>query len=1028
MNNYYNDVSIFNVNTEKRHGAGFPYDVNGYKKIKSLNGIWKFKFCEKVGDIPENYFSLDYDISNFDEIKVPSDWQIQGFGKPQYTNVNYPYPVESKKKKLIPYIHPEINPVGCYVTEFTYKPSKENVFINFGGINSAGEVYLNGQFVGFSEDTFDQVEYDITDFVVEGTNKLAVTVYQFSIGSYLEDQDMWRLAGIFRDVNLVFRSEKCIADIYNYCSLTPKGEGAVFNAKVTVKAERADFEGGRLMIKLRDADRTEVFTETMAVPPIENGEVYDVEFSRDLLGVTLWEIDNPYLYELDYVLFEDAEMLDRRKLMFGFRSIAIAPYDEATGRGPFILLNNLPIRFRGVNRHEFHPDYGHAVPRELIEKDIILCRQNNITAIRTSHYPNSRDFYELCDKYGMLVMCENNLETHGLAKTIPASDPKWLAPCIYRMENMVNSYKNHTCIIMWSLGNEAGVGDTFAAMKKAALAIDNTRPVHYECDSFLHVSDVMSEMYTMQQTMKKIGENKTHVHSRALWNAGMGYRLKPNDYKDKPFILCEYAHSMNNSLGNFADYWKDFLSYDRLAGGFIWDFADQSIKRINEDGVTEWTMGGDWGDKPNDGNFVFNGIVQADRSPNPALYEVKKCYQLIDFELEGDELVIINRYRTLDTSNFDLTLKVLHDGCMVDEVKLQMPVIKPYEKGRLNVAKFIKNKKTEHSILVEVSLKEDTLYAPAGHIVSHEQFLTNEIKGKAQGSKIKPIYENNDDAIKVYCEDTEVSIDKKSGGLTINRLGRELLTSPLKPNVWRAITDNDLLPIVPAFVRFFMGKFYYKKANQKLRPKKIYYSELSGCLRVEIYWKTAFRMLKLKTTYKFDGCGNMDFAMIARGQFYGLPRYGFTMQLNKGYDKMKFYGKGPFENYCDRKAAAVLAVYDGTPEEFGHEYLAPQECSNHTEMRWLELQGEKDTLRVDYINNPFEASVYPFTIEALDKAVHKHDLIHTEFLTVNIDGGQRGVGGDVPAFARTKTRYKLMPYKKHTLQVSLKFIEKSKVQ
>lgn len=1023
MSNYYNDVQIYSKNTERRHGAGFPYDARGYKKTKSLNGIWKFKFCPSVSKIPEGYYNLGYDLSSFDQIEVPSNWQLKGFGIPQYTNVRYPLTLESKNKRKIPFVYADKNPVGCYVTEFEYTPTEDNVIINFGGINSAGEVYVNGKFVGYNEDTFDQVEYDITEFLVEGVNKLAVTVYQFSTGSYLEDQDMWRLGGIFRDVTLIYRPECCIADIYNFTTI--EAEGKVFNSTIKVTAERADYNGGRLLIKMRDANRKDVFTQTVDIPPIENGAIYEIEFFSDALDVELWDIDNPYLYEVDYVLYEDDEMCDRRKLFFGFKTVQIIPYNPTTKRGPFIHLNNLPLRFRGVNRHEFHPDYGHAVPRELIEKDIILCRQNNITAIRTSHYPNSRDFYELCDKYGIVVICENNLETHGLARIIPSDDPKWSDHCVYRMQNMVNSYKNHACVVMWSLGNESGVGSAFSEMKKAALKIDDTRPIHYECDDDMSVTDVLSEMYTTMPIMKKIGKNKLHLHCRALWNI-TGSMLKPEQYRDKPYILCEYAHSMGNSLGNFSDYWKEFLKYDRLAGGFIWDFADQSIKRIGEGGEIEYTYGGDWGDKPNDGNFAFNGIVKADRTPQPALYEVKKCYQMVNFSLEGDEIVLMNRYRTHDLSDYELSVKVLNNGAFVEKIALDIPEILPYKKGKINISKLLKTgKKGETSLVFELALKSDTNYAPAGHIVAYEQFVVNPTKGVVETTQIQPLFQNDKKAktFKVFAEETEFTIDHKTGGLTIEKYGKQLLNKPLMPNFWRAVTDNDRAPMLPRIVKWLFGKNYYKKANAKLRPKKLYYSKYDNNLTVHIVWK-GWRFLSLKTAYAFDGLGNMRLGMKVKGQFYGLPRYGFTMQLAEDYDKMRFYGKGPFENYCDRNTAAVLAVYEGTPESFEYDYLYPQECSNHTQMRWLELSNASSELKVEYSGNPFEASAYPYSIEELEKAKHLHELKKNPTLTLNIDGQQRGVGGDIPAIATTKTKYKIMPYKKHSFEVAMKFSSK----
>ena len=1024
---YFNDVNVFNVNAEKRHGAGFPIDIDGNKKTVSLNGKWKFRFAKKISDIPENWYSDDYDLSGFSEINVPSDWQIEGYGRPQYLNVRYPSALETRNRRKIPHIKEDEAPAGLYETEFEYSDNgTDNVFINFGGIESAGEIYVNGKFAGYSEDSFDYQEYDITELVKEGVNRLCVTVYQYSTGSYLEDQDMWRLSGIFRDVNLVYRPKKHISDIFNYCEFTNKDGVMFFNAKIGLAARRADFEGGRLAVLLRDAERNEVFKEILSVPAMKDGESLSLEFRKEVKDVILWESENPYLYEVDYVLYEDGEndtvMSDRRKLMFGFRTVEIKGYNPDTKRGPFILLNGKPMKFRGVNRHEFDPEHGRYVTREFNESDIILLRKNNVTAIRTSHYPDSRDFYELCDKYGMLVMSECNLETHGLARIIPASDKKWEGHVVYRMENMVETYKNHPCVVFWSLGNEAGYGENFVKMREAALKIDPTRPIHYNPDTDFRSSDVLSDMYTHQEKMKKIGEcTAPYTHCMALWNPS-GKVFKASDYRDKPFVLCEYAHSMNNSLGNFKEYWQDILRYDRLAGGFIWDYADQSIKKTEADGTVKWTQGGDWGDVPNDGNFVFNGIVQPDRTPQPALYEVKKVYQLVDFSVNGDTLIIKNRHRVTPLDDrFKLSMRILREGKFIEKVKLDMPVIAPLSTGEINIKKYIKNKSDELSIVVELQLNEDTFYAPAGHVVAYEQILFSAEKGKATDMRVKPVFENLKDEFRVYTEKFEASIDKKTGGLSFYTNENEpLLSKPIMPNFWRAITDNDYCPQVPAFVRELMGKYYYKRATAHLVPRNIYYTENDGYVKVEIYWGKLY--LNLKTTYKFDGAGNVQLGMKTRGRFYGMPRFGFVTELPEGYDKMRFYGKGPFENYCDRGDAAMLAVYDGAVSDFGRCYLTPQEYGNHTEMRWLEVYGEnKPTFSLRYVGKPFEASVNEYSIEQLDNTTHRHLLNKTGRLTVTFDGRQRGVGGDTPAVACTKTQYKIMPLKKHQFGVELTF-------
>lgn len=379
-------------------------------------------------------------------------------------------------------------------------------------------------------------------------------------------------------------------------------------------------------------------------------------------------------------------------------------------------------RFAASTRHDFHPDYGHAVPESIIRSDLELLKNSNITNVRTCHYPNSRRFYELCDEIGILVMSENNLETHGLATRVPRSDPHWTAECCYRVRNMVNSYKNHSCILFWSLGNESGNGNAFAEMKKEILKIDKTRPVHYEPDAKLKTSDLFSEMYTVQTAMKSIGENKPHTHSRALWNLGLGYHLKPSDYVDKPFIECEYSHAMGNSMGNFADYWEDFKKYDRLAGGYIWDFADQSIRTKTADGRDKWNYGGDFGDKPNDSNFAFNGVFRADRTPNPHYYEVVKCYQQADFSLKSGKITVLNRFMFTSLDNFKLRLELREQGKLIDSAELELPDKGYLEKAVVDVPFDLKTE-SERTLDCELILRRDIMALEAGHIMAREPSL-----------------------------------------------------------------------------------------------------------------------------------------------------------------------------------------------------------------------------------------------------------------------------------------------------------------
>ncbi|MDR3293401.1 MAG: hypothetical protein LBT20_04775, partial [Clostridiales bacterium] len=466
MKPIWNDIDTFNINTERRSGAGFPEYREGGAEVVSLNGKWKFLYCPSVYDVPSEFYKAGANLKLFDDITVPSEWQIKGYGTPIYSNTAYPYAIESKRKFKIPYIHGDKNPTGIYVKEFTAEVKEgTNLYLLFGGINGGAGVYLNGRFVGFSADSFSETEYDVTDFVVSGINRLTVEVFQFTAASYLEDQDMWRLAGIFRDVSLVYKPKISIKDFFVRSKLSFDGEkpAALFQFDAEIESRRSPFHGGTLALKVEDREGRELLKKTYTAAPVEEGKsikIKDYEIGGFL--PRLWSHEDPYLYDVTFTLSEvvsdgnyaaDIRVLDIRKHKFGFRSIEISD-----GIEPRILLNNKPLMICGVNRHDFHPEYGHAVPRDVAESDIKLLKANNITSLRTCHYPAARHLYELCDEYGILVMSECNLETHGLAKHVPRNSRKWLKHCNYRMENMVNSFKNHASVIFWSLGNESGNG------------------------------------------------------------------------------------------------------------------------------------------------------------------------------------------------------------------------------------------------------------------------------------------------------------------------------------------------------------------------------------------------------------------------------------------------------------------------------------------------------------------------------------------------------------------------------------------
>ena len=1010
MKPHYADVKITEINAIRRYASGFPYDENGKQTEVCLDGKWKFRLCKNPFEIPVGYEKDDADLSSFGEIKVPSEWQIEGYDTPIYTNYIYPYALEQNNLLKVPHVKDELNTVGCYVTTFRVDKTDKRIFIRFDGVNSCADVYVNGKFVGYSEDTFDFQEYEITDVVREGENRLAVTVYRYCTGSYLEDQDMWRLSGIFRSVHLIYKPKVQIADFYVTCSLNDTFDSAEFEAKVKLSAVGKTLEKGKIIVTLtREGKAVASMSADVA---LADGEQKKTVLKTVVGNPLLWSHEKPELYDLEVRLEDDGTFADLRKTRFGFRKVEIAPMKN--GRGPFILLNGKPIKICGVNRHEFHPEYGHAVPQNLIKSDLLLCKANNITAIRTSHYPNSDAFYDLCDELGILVMSETNLETHGLARWIPAGDLKWTESCLQRACNMVNRLKNHPCIISWSLGNEAGYGSNFVRMRDAIKEIDKTRFIHYHPDQTGKVGEVLSGMYVKMEDTEPIANNKTFMHCAAFW-AVFGTRYTPDMYKDLPFIECEYAHCMGNSLGNFSDYWDMFKKYDRLSGGFIWDFADQTILR-RENGVEKWLYGGDFGDKPNAGKFAFNGIVRGDRSPNPALYEVKEQYRQVDFTFENGRLKVLNRYRFTDLSEFDMTYTVTAEGEKLAEGSVAVAgapdSVTEYE------IPYIKLKEGKECVLdVSLRLKKDEPYATKGHVVASAQFVLSPYDFAKPQLKKGASAKREKDATVVSCGNTKYTIANTGTIISIKKDGKELLSSPLKPNFFRATIDNDSMPHVPEFVgKYFLLLYKYRSAQKRMRGRVKSVKEEDGKVVVETRWHMTY-LKSLTTRYVFGEDGVMLEMKVT--PWLSLERYGFTFRLSEGVDGLEFYGLGPHENYCDRATAARLGVYEGNAEDFIHDYLVPQENGNHTGIRYARIGGENG-VRIEAVNAPFEMTVHPYTCETLFKAQHLHELSRENALTVCIDGKQRGVGGDVPAIANVKKKNKITPRKEHTLSVILR--------
>ncbi|MEI8064146.1 MAG: glycoside hydrolase family 2 TIM barrel-domain containing protein, partial [Verrucomicrobiota bacterium] len=729
--------------------------------FKLLNGNWKFHFAVTVAEAPASF-----DVTGWADIPVPSCWQMHGYGHPHYTNVQYPFPVDPPRV-------PTENPTGTYVRDFFIGEdwNGRQIRLRFEGVDSAFHVLINGKQVGFSKGSRLPSEFDITKFVRTGNNQIAVRVVQWSDGSYMEDQDMWWLSGIFRDVCLIAMPAAHIADIHIH---------APADGKLKVNTTLAgDTDGCKVTTKLLDHTGTVVKPQ----PP------------------RLWSAEDPYLYTLLVTLKDaDGKVLEVVPQRVGFRTVEI--------KGDRFLVNGAAIKLKGVNRHETHPDLGRVMTMEAMVKDLLLMKQHNINAIRTSHYPNDPRFYDLCDYYGFYLIDECDLETHGFCCVEgwagnPTEDPRWKGACVDRMERMVHRDKNHPCIIMWSLGNEAHFGDNHIAMATRARQLDSSRPIHYEGDYALKTADVYSRMYPDVNFVSAIGSSTEE-------QIAANHKLPGTGYASKPFVLCEYAHAMGNGPGGLLEYWDAIYNSDRLMGGFIWEWADHGLRQRTADGRDYFAYGGDFGDVPNDGNFVCDGLVFPDRVPSPGLIEYKKVIEPVKVEKVGDQFRITNRYDFCNLDHLQLSWNVTVAGAVVQSGTAKIPSI-PGRKSKLVSLPFTKPGAAA-CLTLSFTLAADTLWAARGHEIAWAQFeLPVKLKASAIITPIIPALELADvgNTAVITGANFSVNFDKVRAVLTgWQHDGVALLTTGPRLNFWRATTDND---------RASWGSQQYAKAWQAAR-------------------------------------------------------------------------------------------------------------------------------------------------------------------------------------------------------------------
>ncbi len=965
-------------------------DKDASKRKLSLNGMWKFNFAENPRTAPEDFYKTDYSVDDWDEIKVPANWQSEGYDYPQYTNTRYPW--SEKEPKLRPPYAPEgYNPVGSYVTTFNCDnwDGESPVSIHFAGVESCYYLWVNGDFVGFSKDTFSPHEFDITPYITKGENKVAVKVLRWCDASWLEDQDFWRLAGIFREVYVEYTNKISVYDVFSKTELNESFDSADLNLDVTIRNYEGEKKNVTVYAKLYDGEELKA---EIALPVSLTGEEYQlVTATAKVDNPKLWSAEKPNLYTLVVSLSEEG-----KETHFVSNRIGFVKYEIKNG---LMLVNGKEIMFKGVNRHDFTCDHLRATTREDLIHSVLLMKKYNINSVRCSHYPNIPLWYDICDEYGLYMIDETNLETHGTwhygqreeEETLPASKPEWREAVVDRAVTMVKRDKNHPSICMWSLGNESFGGQNFIEMREAILEYDKSRVIHYEgtCHfrRFEHATDVESEMYTRP------------------WNV-VGNINRNND---KPFILCEYSHAMGNSCGGLHDYWKLFYTYPSLQGGFIWDWIDQAIRTTSPDGKEYLAYGGDFGDTPNDGTFAGNGLIFADGKVTPKLIETKKCYQNMwfkDADIVNGRVRIHNQHLFTNLNEYDFKYKIEVNGQVIGEGEFDADVA-PLTKKVVSMGFTVPEERDEeYAITVSAHLKEDTIWAEKGHEVAFEQFVLSYNKKAEEVIAMNGAVtmDETEDKVTVSASGVQVVFDKATGNMASYTVdGNEMLYAPVTQNYWRAMTDND------KGARLYKRSAMWRDAGNNAELVSMEISQGEGAVVIECeYTVPTEKQSKSKFTFVFTGDGKLNVAGNLTPQIMDadIPCVGIMLPMLLEYDVMKYYGMGPHENYLDRNVSARLGIYENTVDEQRTHYLVPQENANKTGVRWAEfVNKEGKGIRID-ADTALEVSPSYYTPIETEEYDHDYKLPEYQKVVYKLNCRMMGVGGDDSWGSRPLVQYK----------------------
>lgn len=987
--------------------------------FKSLNGDWNFYWVATPAEASNSFQENEFDASTWNTIDVPSNWEMRGYGIPIYTNATYPF------FSNFPYINHSDNPVGHYIKSFEIDESwdEKDVILHFGGVSSAFYVWVNGELVGYSEDTRLPSEFDITKHVKKGGNKIAVKVFRWSDGSYLEAQDHWRMSGIEREVYVEAVSKVRLSDFAVRTNFDKDYENALlqirpeFIANIAEKYIEKVGHFGTIPLKTTVDDWT-LTTQLIDAKGNVKGKgnviqlkQYFGEFypQRDNVYFGMietvvksprkWSAEDPYLYTLLLTVIDNnGNPVQFTSTKIGFRELNI---DD---RGRF-LVNGNSVKMIGVNRHDHSMVNGKSVSRADMEADVKLLKQFNFNAVRTSHYPNDPYFYELCDTYGIYVMDEANLETHGVRGKL-SNVSEWGSAYLERAIRMVERDKNHPSIVMWSLGNESGMGPNHAAMAGWIKEADPTRYIHYEG------AQGDSSYETYKKNYFELGKGNP---TDPKW-VDMISRMYPqpkelqsliddtNSIDNRPVIMCEYAHAMGNSVGNMQAYWDVIYKNDRAIGGYIWDWIDQGILKKDENGVEFLAYGGDFGDTPNDGSFCINGIIASDRTPKPEIYECKKVNQPVVISevnaLKG-EFKILNRHHAVDLSQYQLVWNLTENGVVIQTGNLESLATKPSEIGMLQIA-FKRPKlkaNSEYYLTIKGNLKTSNLWAKSGYTVFEEQFKLAYITENNSSVKFNKaaILNTNETAEVIKIENKKIAlvIDKKTGFIsTYKTQGVDYFASPLKLNFWRPETENDA-----AYRRSKKqtNERDWMQAGDRFVVQNV---DVNSTNKEKIVVTVKGEIINPKTsliiTYTIIGNGQIKVDYTANIDESGpnVPKIGMQFDISDQFSNVEYFGKGPHANYQDRQTGAFVNIYKGNAKTMNYGYVFPEEYGNHMDTRWFKVQNNSKKGLLISGKQPLNFSVLPYSTMNIEKATHTNELVGSGKLTVNIDLIQMGVGGD----------------------------------